>query len=267
MIRIVTGKLGAGKTLYCTMLVFDMLCEGKIVFTNIDIVWPEMKRLAWVKRRVILDDRQLIRHDCGALPDWHEHVPFGTEAGNVEVFLDEIHLWYNAREWQKTGTQHKVLLSFLTQSRKARVNITFISQEITNVEKQFRSMAEWEEKIIPSTHMPLGIVKQLPIKFFFVLYRDAENGVTVKRSMRMYDRKFFKAYRSYQFLDTDMQELAADAVFVEPYKLARPAIWRWMLDPAIVPIRAAWKWGKSYPGGSPPPRKIAETQKTESCVS
>ncbi len=247
MIRIVTGKLGAGKTLYSTMLICDVLSKGRVVFTNIDIQWDDMKKLAYRLNRVRLDDKQLIRHDCGQFPDWHEHVPFGTEAGFVEVFLDEIHLFFNARDWQKTGIQHKTLLSFLTQSRKARVNITFITQEITNVEKQFRSMAEWEEKIVPSSHMPLGIIKSFPFKFFFVVYRDAENGNTVNKSWRLYDKRFFKAYKSFQFLDSDMLQLSATATFVDPLKLKKGNLLYWLFSPFIDLISPFFRFFKSKP--------------------
>ncbi len=238
MIRIVTGKLGAGKTLYSTMLICDMFCEGKIVFTNIDIQWEEMKALAYARKRVILDDRQFISHDLRKFPNWHEHVPFGVELGCVEVFLDEIHLFFNSRDWQATAAMHKMLLSFLSQSRKARVNVTFITQEITNVEKQFRVLAEWEEKIIPSSHMPLGVVKSLPFKFFFVVYKDIENGNTVNKSWRRYDKRYFKAYKSFQFLDSDMHELSENAVRMAPIKLRKGGYLRWLLAPGKMPTFA-----------------------------
>jgi hypothetical protein len=230
MIQIVTGKLGAGKTLYTVMLMFEALCRGATVVTNIAVNWDEIVALARKRKRVELDPRQLVKLDPGQDRNWQEKIPFGTDRGFVEVFLDEIHLFFNARDWAKTNTESKGLLSFLTQSRKARVNVTFIAQEITTVEKQFRVLAEWELYIVSSDHIPLASLGKLPWKFFIASQRDAQNGILIKKSFKGYDRRFFKLYGSFTFLDREMNELAEKAVYVEPFKLRRVGVLRWIWE-------------------------------------
>jgi len=230
MIQIVTGKLGAGKTLLTVMLLFDALCRGATVVTNIAVNWEELERMARLSRRKVLNPAQLIRLNPETDKNWHKSIPFGSPDMFIEVFLDEIHLFFNARDWQKTAMDSKSLLSFLTQSRKARVNVTFIAQEITTVEKQFRVLAEWELYVFSSDHIPLGFLGKCPFKFFIVSQRDAQNGVLLKKSVRSYDKRFFRLYGSFSFLDSEMQEIHSAAVFVEPFKLSRVPVLRWVCE-------------------------------------
>lgn len=241
MIQIITGKLGAGKTLYTVMEMFDSLCLGRICVTNIAVNWPAMVEAARRLRRVHLREEQLIRLDPGTDANWQESIPFGSLNGFVEVYLDEIHLFFNARDWAKTNSESKGLLSFLTQSRKARVNVTFIAQEASTVEKQFRVLAEWEKYIVNSDHMPLGILGKFPFKFFIIVQRDAQNSCVLKRTYRGYDKRFFKLYGSYTFLDAEMNNLAANAVWLEPYKLAKVSLFRWVFLEPVRPLVLWWR--------------------------
>jgi hypothetical protein len=221
MIQIVTGKLGAGKTLFTVMHMFDHLCKGRRVATNIDIDWPEMVALARRVRRVELVPEQLLRINPGVDPNWHTLVPWGDPAFPVEVYLDEIHLFFNARNWQVTQQRCEQLLSFLSQSRKAGINVTFIAQEITTIDKQFRDQAEWELFVLNSSHIPLGPLGKCPFNFFVVVKRDPRNSNVLDKTVRSYDKRFWRVYRSYSFLDDAMQSLAEQKPRVSPVRLSK----------------------------------------------
>lgn len=243
MIQIVTGKLGAGKTLYTVQwLMFPALLKGRIVVTNIEVVWEEMVKLARSAHRIELDRRQLITIDPNKDKNWQKSIPFGTLGGFIEVFLDEIHLFFNSREWAKTASESNGLQSFLTQSRKARVNITFIAQDESTIDKQFRIQAEWLLYVVPSSHMPLGILGTCPYKFFIVCKKDAKAGYLLSREFRGYSRRFFRLYRSYSFLDDEMIELAANAVKMDPLKLRKVPVWLWLLEPFRDGSVSAWRF-------------------------
>lgn len=231
MIQIVTGKLGAGKTLYTVMMMYASLCRGATVCTNIAVDWQEMASLALRQKRIVLDPSQLLKINPESDRNWQEKIPFGVDGSFVEVYLDEIHLFFNARDWAKTNTESRGLLSFLTQSRKARVNVTFIAQEITTIEKQFRVLAEWELYIVSSAHIPLGPLGTLPFKFFICSQRDAQNGILIKKSLKGYRKEFFRLYGSFTFLDSEMQTLSEKAVYVNRFKLRKIALIRWLLLP------------------------------------
>ena len=85
--------------------------------------------------------------------------------------------------------------------------------------------------------MPLGPLGQLPFKFFFVLMRDTETKNVIKRAIRGYDKRYFKVYRSFGFLDDEMTELDKNAVHIPPVKVIRPNMIRWLLDPLFVLYR------------------------------
>lgn len=230
MIQIVTGKLGAGKTLFTVTLMFEALCKGRTVVTNIKVNWPAMKAKAR-RKRILLQDRQLFRLNPEMDKNWHRSIPFGVQDGFIEVFLDEIHLFFNARDWSATTTECRGLLSFLTQSRKACVNLTFIAQEEGTIDKQFRVQAEWLLFIVNSNHMPLGVLGTLPFKFFIVVKKDPQNGNVLGRSYKGYDKGFFGLYESYSFLDTEMQELDAVTVRTPVLKLSKLGVHRWAWEP------------------------------------
>jgi hypothetical protein len=232
MIQIITGKLGAGKTLYAVGIhSFNALCKGATLCTNIAVDWEEICRLARNRRRVVLHESQLVKVDPGKDKNWHQSIPWGTRKAPVEVVLDEIHLFFNARDWATTNKESRSLLSFLTQSRKACVNVTFIAQEMTTIEKQFRVLAEWELYIVSSDHIPLAGLGKSPFKFFIVSKRDSMNGVLIEKTFKSYDKALFRLYGSYTFLDDEMNDLAAKAVTVEARKLPKVPLLRW-----------AWEW-------------------------
>jgi len=228
MIRLVSGDLGAGKTLYCVTDIYSDLCAGCVVATNIALIFDELASMALRNRGLVLDPAQLVCVDLKTDREWHKRIPWGTEKANVKVYLDELHLFFNARDWQKTGTEHRNLLSFLSQSRKARVDCTFIIQEVTNLERQFRVLAEWEERIVPSSHMPLGVMGSLPIKFFFVCRRDTRSGEVISRTVKLYEKRFFPCYRTCDFLDEEMTALSNDQPRMDPLRLKRASVVSWM---------------------------------------
>lgn len=232
MIQIITGKLGAGKTFFTVVhLLFPALLKGRTVVTNIEVDWDQLVIYARRKHRIELDPRQLVKIDPNEDKNWQRSIPFGSLSGFVEVFLDEIHLFFNARDWAKTSAESNGLVSFLTQSRKARVNITFIVQDESTMDKQFRIQAEWLLYVVPSTHMPLGMLGTLPFKFFVVCFKDAKNGNLLKREYKSYDKRCFRLYQSYSFLDSEGKALSENAVHVEPLKLRRISIFRWAWEP------------------------------------
>jgi hypothetical protein len=57
----------------------------------------------------------------------------------VLYMLDELHLFFNAREWAKTG---KGALYYLSQHRKCGDDVIWVTQFIENVDKQFRSVTQ-----------------------------------------------------------------------------------------------------------------------------
>jgi hypothetical protein len=104
--------------------------------------------------------------------------------------------------------------------------VTFIAQESTTVEKQFRVLCEFEYAVISTEHMPLGILGRLPFRAFVVRVRNVEKGHLIRRLWRSYDRRFWRCYSSFSMLDADMQALASRTQRVHPMALARVSPFR-----------------------------------------
>lgn len=67
-------------------------------------------------------------------------LPMRKAGGEGVCFiLDELHLFFNAREWAKTG---KAAIFYLSQHRKCNNDVIWITQHIENVDKQFRSLTQ-----------------------------------------------------------------------------------------------------------------------------
>jgi len=230
MIQIITGKLGAGKTLWSVTQMYDVLTQGRTVVTNIDLDWDFLVKLARRHRRVVLDPRQLIRIDPANNRNWQEDVPFADPFSPLEVWLDEIHLFYNARDWQKSGQECGELFSFLTQSRKAGVNVSFIVQDEATLEKQFRMQAEWLMYVVSSDHMSIAALGKLPFKFFFLVKRSAKTGNLLGKKPYPYNRKFFGAYKTHSFLDPYMRKLSENKPRIQKMKLERISVLRWVWE-------------------------------------
>lgn len=79
--------------------------------------------------------------DSGAdiMPDYAESIAHPVAGLGIIYFIDEIHLFFNSREWQDTG---KRAIYYLSQHRKLNDVVHCITQSIQNVDGQFRRLAQ-----------------------------------------------------------------------------------------------------------------------------
>lgn len=131
---IVTGRLGAGKTLVATSRIQKALSDGLRVATNLDI-YPE--HMLPVSRR----DLSLTR--LPDLPDVEslEALGLGSDVVADEskfgiIVLDECAAFFNARQWADKGRQG--VIDWLKHSRKLRWHIYLIVQSEAMLDKQIR---------------------------------------------------------------------------------------------------------------------------------
>jgi hypothetical protein len=117
------------------------VARGGHVFTNVELSLDGFRDLVVKSFRVKPNlEKQLHFLTGDQIPLFHRAIAAGDMSLPVLVVIDEAHLWFNAREWAKTS---KELLTFLTQSRKVSIDIIFITQAATNIDKQFRSLIQY----------------------------------------------------------------------------------------------------------------------------
>jgi len=247
MISLVTGKIGSGKTLHCVGLILRHLAKGGTVYTNVDLVFSELARMARKRYRVILERDQLRTIDLVDCAEWHKVLEWGTPDLPVLVVLDEIHLFFNARNWNKTQTLHGDMLSFLSQSRKACVDVVFIAQVATTLEKQFRVQCEWEFYCRNVRDIQVPIFGTLPMNRMLLVQRDMETEKPMRRQLVRYDRDLFPCYDTRSMLDAQMRTAAEGTKRQPPRKLKRvpllsvAAAWSLFLGVLAGLTSLAWK--------------------------
>jgi len=157
-IHFISGKPGGGKSLYAMRLVVERIGAGGRVITNLPIKLGELneylqKRFpAWAGGihdycKLLNDDeaREFYRwrwlgdngFGCCDIIDGHIVYPGGLSP--VLYVVDEVHQYFNAREWAKTG---KLALWYLSQHRKYGDDVVCVTQAVGNVDKQFRVLAQ-----------------------------------------------------------------------------------------------------------------------------
>jgi hypothetical protein len=142
MIEMIEGKIGGGKTTLAALMMNARLARGCHIFTNVALKREGVENYCakryGVKIRYDEQVHQIDQDNCG---EFHKHIQGGlTREQAPLIVLDEVHLWFNARDWAKTSRE---LLNFLSQSRKVHTDIIFISQSIKNVDSQFARQAEF----------------------------------------------------------------------------------------------------------------------------
>jgi len=183
-VHFICGKPGGGKSLYGMKLILEELRFGnRLVVTNLALNLPRLNEYlqkTYPKEDIILRDRiklldeesckkfWLFRQFTGSVND----VPWNEPGRGAFIVLDELHLFFNAREWMHTGTD---CLHYLSQHRKLGDDVICITQHVGNVDKQFRSVAQDFSLIVNGFKQKLGLFRGLPM-FHRYTYPAEPNG-------------------------------------------------------------------------------------------
>lgn len=204
-LHFVCGLDGSGKTLYAMRLIEEELRNGnRHVVTNVAIRFPELNEYCQgcnVMERVRVISPEETQHFWRRRPQMWDVIPPDVEArkrgsivlsdmsrcrrGNEECLtcdlpgvlfvIDEIHVFFGAREWAKTGLEAR---DYITQHRKMGRNsddVIAITQVITQVDRAFRDMGKNFTYLTNLTdRMLLGF--KLPSRFLTATYLRPPTG-------------------------------------------------------------------------------------------
>lgn len=137
MISLYSGTPGSGKSLHVAKEIRDRAWLGKPTIANFSAKLTQYKRA----------DFTYCPNDC-MTPEYlveYSRNYFKTHRfreGAILCIIDECQLMFNAREWQQNGRAQ--WLSFFTQHRKYGYNIILIAQFDRMIDRQIRSLIEYE---------------------------------------------------------------------------------------------------------------------------
>lgn len=151
-VYIVTGKLGAGKTLLCVLKILDYLKAGRRVAVNVDVKMDKLCRPGNKHSRLVRLPDLPSAEDLVGLGVGHETYDEEMFGG---IFLDEAGVWLNSRDWNSGGRTD--LLKFFLFLRKRRWDLWLCVQNVSVIDKQIReSIAEhvvyinrWDKLKVP----------------------------------------------------------------------------------------------------------------------
>lgn len=211
MIYFVTGKIGGGKTLLMLTHALEHLGKGGCVVSNIALVEERVDDYMRRRFRRRLVEGQIQFHDFEAEPRFHREIPFGVPELPVMVICDEAQLVYNAADAQGLQRNLSSLVSFLTQSRKACVDVWFVTQHDTTVWAQFRHQALFGYKCRDMRQITLPFVGRLPSLGLSWVKYDIMSGEIMERGKTPLSKDLFGLYDTRQMYDSQMRELQANA--------------------------------------------------------
>lgn len=136
-IYLVSGKLGAGKTLACVGVIRDALLDGRRVATNLDLRLDKMLPVRTGRKRPVICLRipdKPSSDDLDALGCGNDDM---DESRNGIIILDELASWLNARTFNDRSRSG--VLDWLIHSRKHGWDVYFICQHIEQIDKQVRT--------------------------------------------------------------------------------------------------------------------------------
>lgn len=237
----VTGKKGAGKSLFCVGLIRDALREGKKVATNLD-VRPEFFGRYTCKGTIIrIPDRPCV-DDFLAIGRGQSGV---QEDDNGLIILDETSTFFNTRSWGDKTRQP--MLDWLVHSRKYGWDVYYIMQGLSQVDKQVRDTQieycinvkrtdKWPIPFITPITNALGYPLRFP-KMHVGIIRHGVQADALLIGRKWYrGRDLFPAYDTQQvFLDRDHPQACGLHTLLSAYHVkGRYMSWWERTKPALV---------------------------------
>lgn len=198
MIYFYSGTPGSGKSLHVAMDIYNRLNRNK-KYPNVIANFTINKQMIKNKNaRFIYKDNSELTVEF--LLDYAlENHKIGVENQTL-VVVDECSVIWNSRAWMK-DTDRMEWLKFFVQHRKLGYNFILISQTDRQIDRQIRSLFEYEVKHRKVNNFKIGQLIPVPC-FAAVTYWY---GVNERLGVEffMYRKKWGKFYDSYGTFELD----------------------------------------------------------------
>lgn len=210
MIEAITGKVGSGKTLKAVTDMCNHVARGGCICTNVELDRDALARFCW-GRRLRFRDSQYVELPMRSDPQFHLHMrqAQATSKLNIQVYIDEAHLFFPAAEYQALRKQFLSVESFVSQSRRVRCDIWFITQAWDNVWGQLRKQALFEISCRDFRVLSLPLVgtalgSSMGLKW---TRKDAATGVALESGKTSLSPEILRCYSTHQPYNDEMAEI------------------------------------------------------------
>lgn len=207
MMSIYTGRPGSGKSLHACRDIRDALKYKKIpVIANFEI---GVEREDWSSRVTYLPNSGITAdYLVGFARDYWSGRKFKEDG--ILLVLDEAQLLYNSRLWNESGRME--MLQFYSQHRKYGYKVILIAQSFDMIDKQFRTLIEYEVNHRKVSNYGLwGAVMRLVAfgEIFYACRYYALSHTKLDGQFFRYSRKVARMYNSYSTFEMGARDANA----------------------------------------------------------
>lgn len=140
MIYLYSGTPGSGKSLHTAHLIYWRLRYGNPVIANFAVDVNKIKNAKKNAFKCVDNDKLTVDFLRKFSNEYFKNHKF--KEGAIVLVIDECQLMFNAREWNKQGRSD--WLGFFTNHRKYGYDIVLIAQFDRMIDRQIRSLIEYE---------------------------------------------------------------------------------------------------------------------------
>lgn len=133
--EIITGSLGGGKSLLGCEMAMDHFSYGGTVVSNMELYPEPIAKWLFDEFRLKFDPKRYVKMGQETIRDFYNYAMRGTEENTVMMLLDEAALDLNAHDWK---TSAREMFDFVVLARKLKIDLRFIAQNATDMDKQLR---------------------------------------------------------------------------------------------------------------------------------
>jgi len=143
--KLITGKMGSGKSYWGVEICQKALAENAIVHTNLAF------KDEWLTANV---NPELFVRLSDDFTTWRDQLRAGREGYENVLVVDESAIMFNARDFAKAKDEKSDVFEFMVHARKLGLDVYFISQSAKNVDSQLRRMSENEMQCLATKRIP-----------------------------------------------------------------------------------------------------------------
>lgn len=198
LIYLYTGSPGSGKSYHVAKDIYNRLKRGryKRVIANFKI---DLNKIPKCKGEFYYLDNSDLSVEYLIEFARENHIE-GIENQTLLV-IDEAQVKYNSREWQTKGNERMKWIEFFSQHRKLGYNIILITQFDRMIDRQIRSLVEYEIKHRKVNNFKLG--KILPVTLFACITYWYGVNEKIETEFLIFRRKFARIYDSYSIISKE----------------------------------------------------------------